>query len=259
MPEKREPLIDGRAGISVTTSLGSIGCPSDPLERGDSRGSTGRRDAGGVARRWRLWRRDSGCVVPCAGACGRRPKDLHVPDPSQHSFARRLVSSGLSPARAPALVDGLGVRLPRIDPGRVEDALNKKFKKNLVRAHIVHDRGFCGTTARTVCDFDGGTSAVETLVVVLPRVRMQGIPFVADKVAALRRVSDDEYIEGSVVDCGAYGVDSWTAVRARSCEEPKTRAFRPEEVDEATPHGCELRSLRLEIPPRNSHQRTTPC
>ena|SRR5271157_446980 len=57
-------------------------------------------------------------------------------------------------------------------------------------------------------------------------------------------------VAGSVVDCGAYRVDSWTAVRAGSRKEPKTRAFRAEQVNEALPHGCELSSLSLEIPPR---------
>ena len=50
--------------------------------------------------------------------------------------------------------------------------LNKKLKENLVGTHIVHDSGFCRTAAHTVCDFDGRTGAVETLIVVLPRVRM---------------------------------------------------------------------------------------
>src|SRR5262245_28381414 len=122
--------------------------------------------------------------------------------------------------------------MPGIDPRCMEDALNEKLEEDLVRSNVVHYSGLRGTAPSSVLNLDGDTGAVEALIVLFSRVCVESVSSVADEIRALGRVTDDEDVERSVVNGGAHGMDSWTAVCSSRCEEPKARPLVSKGVDQ---------------------------
>src|SRR5262249_32235734 len=91
IPENREPLIDGSAGISVTTSFGSIGCPSCSLEQGGAREA--RSPSAAPSAPWPRTARPATAPSP-TGSFLHRVQAVESRQDRSDSVARVLISRG---------------------------------------------------------------------------------------------------------------------------------------------------------------------